>query len=96
MTKVIALGTVHLCTAPGEVNAEGKIIKAAKIDVKVAGDVFDLDEDEFEDLEGRGAVRAASSAEVKAAGDDAHVDLPVSAAGERAAGAVSAKHAKRT
>jgi len=96
MTKVIALGTVHLCTAPGEVNAEGKTVKAPEIDVKVAGDVFDLDENEFEDLEGRGAVRAASSAEVKAAGDDGHVDLPASAAGERVAGAAPAKHAKRT
>lgn len=64
--KAFAINTVHICREPGERSPEGRITKLAAIEVMTPGSVFELDKEQFAEIEKTGAIRAAKKADIAA------------------------------
>lgn len=75
MVKAIALMTVHVCKERGEKNDQGKVTKKAKIEVVAPGQIFEVEQADFEDLEKSGAARKATRADAAAADDSGKIPI---------------------
>ncbi|WP_201829584.1 hypothetical protein [Microvirga zambiensis] len=64
MVKAFALHGVYVVAEAAKVSEDGRVLKAPRINQHQPGAVFDLDQDEFDELEAEGAVRKASKGEV--------------------------------
>lgn len=64
--KAFAINTVHICREPGELSPEGKITKQAVIEAMTPGSVFELDKEQFAEIEKTGAIRVAKKADIAA------------------------------
>ncbi|RWM21734.1 MAG: hypothetical protein EOR73_09990 [Mesorhizobium sp.] len=70
LIDTVALKTIHLCAKPGEVDAAGKVLNKAKINIVPAGKIFHCDQATFDDLSKSDAVRIATSLDVQMMGAD--------------------------
>lgn len=67
MVKVVAIHAVHTLARAAKVTDEGKVLQPAKIAEHAPGDVFDVDQETFEDLRAEDAVRKATKVDITAA-----------------------------
>jgi len=67
MVKVVALNTVHICKEAGKRNDQGRVVKAAKINVIKPGQIFEATQKEFNELKASNSVREATKLDIAAA-----------------------------